>query len=272
MPFNTANETISGVEDYEGKHLVGTVTNNVDPLGIGRVQASVPGLYDPQAGEVPWIGPKKDSPFGFGSGANGQHGVYGSPQIGDEIRVELQHGDEHYATYEPLYTQPNANSQFASPNVWGYKDPDGNYMIYDMETHTYMFVTRSGASIEIDANGKRITAVNGDNETSNGDWTLNVTGAITATCSGDASVHANGNIAVQAGGTASYTATLHEFHGPVIADQTIAAAGDITDLTGSGNSQTMHAMREAYNIHDHDVEEVQGGNDTVVSNPPIPQV
>lgn len=270
MSFHTANDTVSHSEEYNTGYYLGTVTNNQDPLGLHRVQADVPGLYDTTTGEVPWIGPHKDSPFGFGTGANGQYGTYGSPAVGSKIKIELQNGDEHNAMYSPVQVKADVNADFSNPNVWGFKDPDGNIVKYDMNAHTYTFITKGGAQIVIDANGKRITQVNGDVETSNGDWTVNVTGNASITATGNASVQASSNISVQAGGTATYTAAAHQFHGPINTDSTLATGGDITDRTNSGNSKTVGNMRETYDGHEHDFTDSDG--DTGTTRQPNQQI
>jgi hypothetical protein len=280
MPFHTANDTVNFAEGYDG-YLVGTVTANVDPLGLGRVQAQVPGLYDPQQGEIPWIAPHdRQSPFGYGTSAEGPYGVYGVPPIGAKIKIELQGGDVHKPLYSPLHAKADTNSRFSTPNVWGYQDPDGNYMLYDIVAHTYLFVTRTGASIEIDATGKRITTVNGDAETSNGDWTVNVTGNARITSSADTSVNASGNVLVKAtgsttvqgatvnvtaSGTATYTALAHVFNGPITTNSTLATAGDITDSTGTGNTRTMANMRLVFDEHRHHYDD--NGNDNITDVP-----
>lgn len=269
MPFATTNETLDRVEDYENKELIGTVTSNTDPLNVGRIQVSIPDLYNPEAGEVPWVGRSHQSPFGFGTSTKGQYGTYGYPQIGTKVRVTLQHGDEHYPTFEPLQVKPDANAAFASPNVWGFTDPDGNTVIYDMAAHTYRFITAGGAVINIDANGKRITQVNGDVETSNGDWTINVTGKATINSSSDAEVNSQASIRLTAVGNAFYTATNHVFVGPVTANETITAAGDIIDLTGSGNVKTVGNMRTVYDTHTHRYDDNGNPNNTDIPNQPI---
>ena len=73
--MNSVNDSMKHSEDYGDGYYVGIVTNNNDPLGIGRVQANVPGLYDTSKGPVPWIGPIKDSPYGFGVSSTGPFGV-----------------------------------------------------------------------------------------------------------------------------------------------------------------------------------------------------
>lgn len=273
MSYQSHNDLMHTMESYGNGYYIGTVIANNDPLGIGRIQVNVPGLYDASTGEVPWIGPIKDSPFGFGKSSKNAYGVYGYPQVNSIVMVELQNGDEHKPLYIPLPTVANANALFASPNVWGYQDPDGNLMIYDMAAHTYKFVTAGGAVINIDANGKRITQVNGDQETSNGDWSVQVTGnaSITSTgnttvnAQGNATVETQGNIQIQAGGTATYTAAVHQFHGPVTMDSTMAAGGSITDLTSQGNTKTVGDMRQIYDIHTHPIPE----GDTGVPNQQI---
>ena len=262
MSFQTQNHFVSQTEDYGNGYYVGTVTNNQDPLNLSRVQASVPGLYDPSQGSVPWIAPLKDSPFGFGTGSKGLYGTYGTPPEGSIIIVELQKGDPHKPFYRNLYTAPNVNATF-TPNVWGFTDPDGNTVIYDMNAHTYRFVTAGGASINIDGSGKRITAVNGDTENCNGPWVINVTG--------NASIHASGSYTFQAGGTATYIASSHNFQGPISGNSTIAAAGDITDNT-SGIAGTMRGMRETYNTHTHEYDDAGTPNNTNIPNQQIPTV
>jgi phage baseplate assembly protein gpV len=260
MTFQATNDFVDAVEDYSNAYYVGTVVSISDPLKLDRVQANVPGLYDPTQGPVPWIAPLKDSPFGFGTGSKGPYGTYGCPPVGSIIKVELQNGDPHKPLYTNLYTLPNVNPAFPT-TVWGFQDPDGNIVQYDLANHTYRFVTSGGAVITIDASGKRVTAVSGDTTNSNGNWQVNVTG--------NAGIQASGNITLQAGGTATYTATSHQFNGPVNASSTISAGGDITDNTDSGNGQTMADMRTIYNEHYHVYDDNGSSRDT---DPPTPQI
>jgi phage baseplate assembly protein gpV len=266
MGFQSANDTVAATEKYGEGYYLGTVTINVDPEGLHRVQANVPNLYDTTKGEVPWIGAHTSSPFGFGVGPNGAYGTYGSPYVGSNIKVELQNGDEHNGLYSPIQVAAAVNADFTDPNVWGFKDPDGNVVKYDMTNHTYTFTTKGGATINIDANGKRVTAVNGDVETSNGDWQINVTGNAGISASGNAVVSANGNVSLSAGGTASYKAAAHNFMGgPVSSDNDISAAGNMTDLTASGNTKTVGNMRTIYDEHDHQYDD--NGNESTTSVP-----
>lgn len=58
--------------------------------------------------------------------------------------------------------------------------------------------------------------------------------------------------------------------GNIQCDGNIAAAGDILDNSGT-NAQSMAASRHTYDVHWHEVPNVQGGNGTARSNPPQPQ-
>jgi len=137
MSFTSVNDKIANAQDdaADEGYILGTVINNADPLGLGRVQVSIPNLFDSQQGSVPWIGQNKKSPFGVGPG----FGVYGSPAIGSQVRVKFQNGDCHYGLLEgDDYNKANANAKFAAPSTWGFKDPDGNELFVDMAaTHTY---------------------------------------------------------------------------------------------------------------------------------------
>jgi len=244
--FNTVNDSLNHVESYDNKFYIGTVTANNDPEGLGRIQANVPGLYNSTEGEVPWIGPHRESPFGFGKSETGPYGIYGVPPIGATVKVELQDGDEHRPLYSNVHTKPSVNPVFMSPTVWGFQDPSGTILIVDMNAGTWKFVHSSGSSVEYFPSG---------------DLTLQAKGNI--------SINASANINFTAEGTATYTASTHTFHGPLEADSTISAAGDITDQTSTGNSQTMGNMRTIYNEHRHEYDDNGTPNYT---DPPIPQI
>lgn len=162
MPLNTVNDSINHAEDYGQGYYAGTVTVNTDSVGIARLQANIPGLFDTSNGAVPWIGAIKDSPYGFGTGPKGPYGVYGFPQVGSTVMVELQNGDEHKPLYRTLYTAPNAHPWFNVPTRWGWVDPSGNSLQVDMAAGSYVFTHSSGDTIAIDATGDRVTVIQGN--------------------------------------------------------------------------------------------------------------
>jgi hypothetical protein len=199
MSLSSVHQTMKHAEDYGDGYYLGTVINNNDPLGIGRVQANVPGLYDPTTGPVPWIGPIKDSPFGFGTGAKGPFGVYGSPALGSQIKVELQKGDENNALYTPFPTTPSANTAFASPMIWGFQDPSGNQLVVNMQTGVWNWTHSSGDTINYDSAGDRVTVVKGNaTETVSGNLNITVMGSATIAATGAVTVTSQASVAINA--------------------------------------------------------------------------
>lgn len=265
MGFNSANDSLSHVENYGQSYYIGTVTANNDTIGIGRVQAHVDGLYDTNQGEVPYIGPLKDSPFGFGKGPKGPYGVYGFPQVGSVIKIELQGGDENKALYTPLLTGPNAHPWFNTASRWGFVDPAGNSLQIDMSAGSWVWTHQSGDTISYDGSGNVVKVVKG-NSTDNitGNEQHNVTGSIVFQVTGNATINCQ-NFNLEASGSATYSASLHTFNGPVAGSSTISAAGDITDNTAT-NGKTMANMREIYDIHTHPYDDNGSRNNTEVPN------
>ncbi len=72
-------------QTFFGKHR-GTVENNIDPQGLGRVQVSVPGVL---GGSLAWAMPC--SPFA-GPGV----GFFSVPPQGASVWVEFERGDPDY--------------------------------------------------------------------------------------------------------------------------------------------------------------------------------
>jgi uncharacterized protein involved in type VI secretion and phage assembly len=79
-----------GSPKYYGKYR-GTVVNNIDPMQMGRIQATVPdvGGLTPSTWAMPCV------PI-----AGIQQGVYVVPAIGSGVWVEFEHGDPDY----PIWT------------------------------------------------------------------------------------------------------------------------------------------------------------------------
>ena len=144
-------------EEAKGRWYLGEVIDINDPLNANRVKARVPGLYDSDAGDVPWIGPMKYSPFGTGP----NFGFYGAAQVGSKITVVLQEGNPHYPCYIGSVLVPtDIPAEFKDPNVWGFQDPKGNKLIVNMQTGEFKFVHSSGATLVFAANGEvSLTAV-----------------------------------------------------------------------------------------------------------------
>lgn len=152
MSFDTLSENLFLIDGLGNKWLKGTVVQNVDPKNLDRIQVSIPGLYDPDLGDVPWCGPVKLSPFGFGSG----YGVFGTPVIGSDVAVTLQGGDQHYPLY--MHIQCFANpDEFPSGQAWGFKDLQGNKLV--VAGKDIQFQSGGGFMVHIDQDGNITTTV-----------------------------------------------------------------------------------------------------------------
>lgn len=144
--FDTLNNALFLIDSNGDKWFKGKVKTNVDPLNLDRIQATVPGLFDPDLGDIPWIGPCKLSPFGFGSG----YGVFGTPAVGSDVAVCLQGGDPHYPMY--MHIQCFANpGEFPSGTTWGFKDPAGNKLV--VTGKEWHFTTGGGYDLDVDPSG-----------------------------------------------------------------------------------------------------------------------
>lgn len=150
MPLNHSLQSMVDDSTVKQTLFVGTVVNNVDPLGINRVQVTISGRLEAGSTDLPWMAPMRVSPFGQGAG----FGVYGAPQIGSQVLIEAQDGHLDHAFYVAgYYGVSNANAQFASPDVWGFQDPSGTYLIVNLKTKLWTFHHASGYIYSIDAGG-----------------------------------------------------------------------------------------------------------------------
>ncbi len=75
---------------YYGTEL-GTVVDNVDPKGLGRVRLTVPGIIDQPS---PWA-----SQIGTMSGGGAQRGAFAVPPIGSDVAVFFHRGDPERPYY-----------------------------------------------------------------------------------------------------------------------------------------------------------------------------
>lgn len=87
-----SHENPLGDVRYFGMY-VGTVVVRADPLGLGRVQVNVPGIYDQGSG---WC-----LPMGMPGGGAPQRGLLFVPKMGSEVCVFFKGGDPDAPYYIP---------------------------------------------------------------------------------------------------------------------------------------------------------------------------
>lgn len=230
MSFQSMNQSAGEVsDDYNGTYFKGKVIDNNDPLNLDRIKATVPGLYDSDGGDLPWIGPIKYAPFGQGEG----WGSHGAPAIGSDIIVLLQQGDQHHPVYHSL--KAVADEEFPSGETWGYRDPFGN-----------RFICKTAGEVEFKSNSGVVI-----NISANGDLAITTPGSLSASVAGDM------NLAVAGSTTMSASATT--VNGPVEFTDSVTVAG-ATALNGGlgvegGGSINGALLNNGVNIsnsHRHD--------------------
>ncbi|WP_186151045.1 phage baseplate assembly protein V [Burkholderia gladioli] len=121
-----------------------------------------------------------------------------------------------------------------------------------LEPGESMLYSQDGKSVHL-KDGAIVVEAKGQNVV------VNDAANVTWTCSGDFKIVAGGKFSVVAPGGS-------EFDTPMV-----VSTGDMQDNTET-NSETMKDMRELYDTHTHNVEEVQGGQSTVTSQTPNQQM
>ncbi len=141
---------------YFGKYR-GMVVNNIDPLGIGRLQVQVPDV----AGLVPTTWAMPCMPF-----AGKQMGAWFIPQINSGVWVEFEQGDPDHPIWSGCWYGSRAEVPAlaqagvpASPNVTLQSATQNALVISDNPAQGIMLKSSTGATITINASG--ITIQNG---------------------------------------------------------------------------------------------------------------
>jgi len=141
---------------YFGKYR-GMVVNNIDPLGIGRLQVQVPDV----AGLVPTTWAMPCMPF-----AGKQMGAWFIPQISSGVWVEFEQGDPDHPIWSGCWYGSKAEVPAlaqvgvpASPNVTLQSATQNALVISDNPAQGILLKSSTGATITINTSG--ITIQNG---------------------------------------------------------------------------------------------------------------
>lgn len=183
MSFDNLNKDLSkplGLRLFQG-----IVIDNNDPLGLDRVKCSVPELYNPDIGPIPWIVPVKASMFGQGGGC----GSFGVPPVGSTLIIALQENDANY----PVYLGYFVSMQNKNPN------PPGVHALVD----------QSGSTLKVDTNSNELTYshVSG--------VTINMKdGNLSITASSNQTVKISGNVDYDVGGAFNIKASSFKVDAP----------------------------------------------------------
>ena len=252
MSFNSLNAQLPKAQT--NILFLGIVVNNNDPLGLDRVQCSVPQLYDPQLGDVPWCMPIKDCYTGQGPG----YGYFGVPPIGSTVVIELQNNDANFPVYRGYWMQSGLGLQ---PGVFVHRDASGSQLTIDTNSNTTTYKHVGGTTVTVNGQGVTVHV--------QGNASVNVTGSADVTTGGDASVKSS-NISVNANNisyscsTFDVSAATAQFHCPVHCvsiNTTYGTGGTGATITGGirNTGGTLESNGVVLETHRHSGVETGGG-------------
>jgi uncharacterized protein involved in type VI secretion and phage assembly len=206
--------------------VIGLVTNNTDPDGLGRVKVKFPWLDD--AEESWWARPA--TPM-----AGSSRGMFFLPEVNDEVLVAFEHGD---------FTRP-----FVLGSLWNGQDSPpktNNEVVGSSKVNERILKTRAGHTISLDdtegsekisiidkTENNKIVITASDNSiaiTASGDVKVTSTGKTTVNATGDVTIDAqNATVTSKQNASVSATAEL-KLHGATV---TIEADAKM-DIKSSG--------------------------------------
>lgn len=220
MPFINLNsqlpEQLKGLKIYKG-----IVIDNNDPLHLDRIKCRVPGLYDDQKGDVPWIIPIKYCMFG----QTASIGQFGVPPVGSVVCIELQENDANFPVYTG-YLMNNAKQ--TTPGVFQVIDQSGSVLTIDTNEKSASYNHITGTTFQITKEGSFVVNVPKDlSVTVKGNMTANVTGNVNVKAN-TATIECSGNITHKCS-TFVVEASLAQIKCPV-------QTGNISNSFGSGGT------------------------------------
>ena len=162
------------------------VVSNTDPKKLGRVKATIKGLFEDSSDKLPWVFPQ--NPYGLGGNTNSSS--FSVPEVGSELCVVFPFED----VYSPMYigywqSKGTHQSLFDDnyPETYGFVDSVGNSVKVNKSTKDVTISHSSGNKIEIDQAGKETKVVKSD-------LTVSVDGNSEETVKGNKEFKVDGNL------------------------------------------------------------------------------
>ncbi len=134
---------------YYGKHR-GHVTDNADPLNLGRVRATVPALLDEE--QTGWALPA------FIYGGASEQGLFAVPEVGAGVWIEFEGGDLSYPIWTGTWYTGGAIPESAQPGKKVLKTTSGHKIVLDDDGGTMEITDSNGNSITMNASTIKIAA------------------------------------------------------------------------------------------------------------------
>jgi uncharacterized protein involved in type VI secretion and phage assembly len=136
---------------YYGKYR-GQVTDNSDPLNLGRVRATVPRVLGVE--QTGWALPA----FIYG-GANDQ-GLFAVPDIGAGVWIEFEGGDLSYPIWTGTWFTSGDIPESAQPGKKVFKTKAGHKMVLDDDGGTLEITDSNGNTVSMDSSTVKVAAGN----------------------------------------------------------------------------------------------------------------
>lgn len=191
----------------------GIVTDNKDPLGLGRVKAQF-GVLGSDF-DTEWLMPSA-------AFAGGGHGAFWPPEEGDAIHAEFLEGDPEAGVFVGgFWASPGGASEVptefqrtGAPTNRGFKTKSGHLLeLDDLEASKAIRITSSGGHKFYldDANGKMIMETAGGQkfEIDDAGSVINLvsSGDMVETIGGNKTINAAGDVEIKATGAAKFEGT-----------------------------------------------------------------
>jgi hypothetical protein len=133
---------------YFGKFRA-VVTDNADPLDIGRIKAAAPVLGDLDTG---WALPA------FPYGGISEQGFFFVPDVGANVWIEFEYGDPSYPIWTGVFFSPGDVPESAKPAQKVIKTQAGHKVILDDDAGTVEITDSNGNTIKMDSSTINVTA------------------------------------------------------------------------------------------------------------------
>ena len=143
----------AGSSNVFGMDFVGTVVENVDPKGLGRIRVTIPNLLESDdISLLPFISSLQSV---FHGGINSA-GSFSVPEIGSKVLVRFLNGDIYFGVYVGVLTGRDTvvgDLYTQDGHRHGWVDNLGNRFVVDKVEGTYLLQHFMGYSILMDRNG-----------------------------------------------------------------------------------------------------------------------
>lgn len=192
MILGELSELFSRDRPLETFH-VGFVTDNVDPLRLGRVKLRIPNLLEFAPELTPWFTPVSSVWFG---GSNVSRSLW-VPDLEDQLVVVFPSRDIYSGFYIGVIpTVPMDNACLANddyPNIYGFHDPSGALLRVNKVTGKFEYEHPSGTKIIIAEDGAMTVDIKGNLSLSiSGNVSLSVDGSVDSIVNMESRTQVNG--------------------------------------------------------------------------------